>query len=125
MHLVAASRPDEKASQPDAKRQFMVQVWYPAQAGYENKPANWLPAERLSLEEKGFLGMLLRRPSDSPKDIPRILTSVVVHAHEEVPLAASPKPFPVLLFSAGSQTIPSTYSCLVEDLASRGFVVAG
>jgi pimeloyl-ACP methyl ester carboxylesterase len=31
----------------------------------------------------------------------------------------------VLLFAAGSQQIPSEYSCLAEDLASRGFVVVG
>ncbi|MCX6928213.1 MAG: hypothetical protein NT154_34135, partial [Verrucomicrobia bacterium] len=39
--------------------------------------------------------------------------------------ADSPKRFPVLLFAAGSQQIPSEYSCLTEDLASRGFVVVG
>ena len=31
----------------------------------------------------------------------------------------------MLLFAAGSQQIPPEYSCLAEDLASRGFVVVG
>lgn len=126
VRLVAASRADEQGSRADPKLQPVVQVWYPARAGVEGKPASWLPADRAGLEEKGFVGMLLRKPAGpSARDIPKVLASVVVHAREDVPLADSPKQFPVLVFSAGSQTIPSTYSCLVEDLASRGFVVVG
>jgi pimeloyl-ACP methyl ester carboxylesterase len=80
----------------------------------------------LSHEEKGFVGMMLRKSSaPSAKDVHKVMTSVVVHARERVPLAASPTRFPVLLFAAGSQQIPSEYSCLTEDLASRGFVVVG
>ena len=94
--------------------------------GAAGKPAPWVPADQLSHEEKGFVGMMLRRSSaPSAKDVPKVLTSVVVHAREDVPLADSPKRFPVLLFAAGSQQIPSEYSCLTEDLASRGFVVVG
>jgi pimeloyl-ACP methyl ester carboxylesterase len=110
----------------DGKREFMVQAWYPAQSGAEGKPAPWVPADRLSHEAKGFVGMMLRRSSaPSAKDVTKVITSVVVHARERVPLADSPKRFPVLLFAAGSQQIPSEYSCLAEDLASRGFVVVG
>src|SRR5947209_3461794 len=110
----------------DDKREFTVQAWYPAQSGAEGKPAPWVPADQLSHEEKGFVGMMLRKSSaPSAKDVHQVMTSVVVHAREGVPLAASPKGFPVLLFAAGSQQIPSEYSCLTEDLASRGFVVVG
>src|SRR4051794_28682042 len=110
----------------DEKREFTVQTWYPAQSGAEGKPAPWVPADRLDHEEKGFVGMLLRKSSDpSAKDVHKAITSVVTHAREGVPLAASPKCFPVLLFAAGSQQIPSEYSCLTEDLASRGYVVIG
>jgi hypothetical protein len=110
----------------DDGREFLVQAWYPAQSGSNGKPAPWVPADRLSHEEKGFVGMLLRRSSaPSAKDVSSVIASVVVHAREDVPLADSPKHFPVLLFAAGSQQIPSEYSCLTEDLASRGFVVVG
>src|SRR5581483_2961745 len=72
------------------------------------------------------VGMMLRKSSaPSAKDVTKVLTSVGVHAREGVPLADSPKRLPVLLFAAGSQQIPSEYSCLTEDLASRGFVVVG
>lgn len=108
------------------KGEFTVQAWYPAHSGAEAKPAPWVPPDQLSREEKGFVGMLLRRSSTpSAKDVPKVLTSVIVHAREDISLAESPNHFPVLLFAAGSQQIPSEYSCLTEDLASRGFVVAG
>src|SRR5438132_368104 len=41
----------------DDKREFTVQAWYPSQSGAEGKPASWVPADRLSHEEKGFVGM--------------------------------------------------------------------
>lgn len=109
-----------------AKREFMVEVWYPAQPGAGGNPAPWIPADRLASEEKAFVGALLRRSSDpAAKDVSKVLTSVAVHAREGVAVAASPQRFPVLLLAAGSQQLASEYSAIVEDLASRGFVVAG
>src|SRR5690348_3275143 len=81
----------------DDKREFVVQAWYPAPSGAEGKRAPWVPADQLSHEEKGFVGMMLRRSSvPSVKDVSKVLTSVVVHAREGVPLADSPKRFPVV-----------------------------
>lgn len=126
LHLVDAVRNDDQGTHKDHKREFMVHVWYPAQSKTEGKPAPWMPADWARLEEAGILGMRLKASSDpSAKDIPKVLDSVVVHAREELPLAASPKRFPVLVFSCGSLMFPSEYSSVVEDLASRGFVVIG
>ena len=91
----------------DDKREFAVQAWYPAQSGAAGKPALWVPTDRLSHEEKGFVGMMLRKSSaPSAKDVTKVLTSVVVHAREGVPLADSPKRFHVILLAAGSQQLP-------------------
>jgi pimeloyl-ACP methyl ester carboxylesterase len=110
----------------DDKREFAVQAWYPARPGAEGKRAPWVPADQVGHEEKGFVGMMLRKsPDPAAKDVTKVLTSVVVHSREGVPPAESPRRFPVVLFAAGSQQLPSEYSCLVEDLASRGFVVVG
>ena len=124
--LAGVSRDDEPGSPKEHQREFVVQLWYPAKAGAAGKPASWVPADQLSHEEHGFVGMMLRRSSaPAAKDVSKVLNSVVVHAREGVPLADSAKSFPVILFAAGSQQIPSEYSCLTEDLASRGFVVVG
>src|SRR3954453_23503009 len=86
------------------QREFEVQAWYPAQAGSEGKRAHWVPADQLSREEKGFVGMMLRKSSaPSAKDVTQVLTSVVVHARDGVPLADSPRRFPVLFFAPGGQ----------------------
>jgi pimeloyl-ACP methyl ester carboxylesterase len=125
-HLVDTTRDDPQGSRKDHKREFMVQVWYPAQSRAKDKPAPWLPADWARLEEEGLLGMELRRSSDpSAKDIRGIISSVASYAVEDSPLAESPRQFPVLFFSPGNLTFASVYSSLLEELASHGFVVIG
>jgi pimeloyl-ACP methyl ester carboxylesterase len=92
----------------DAQHEFVVFVWYPARSGPEGKPAPYISADETNLQDKRLASVVVR-----------------AHAWEEIPLAASPKRFPVLVMSAGSTTITELYSSLVEDLASRGFVVIG
>jgi predicted dienelactone hydrolase len=121
-HLVDVARKDEWGSHKDHKREFMVQVWYPAPSGSKGKPAPWLPAEWARLEENAIIGRPLKRPA---KEVGDFLASVVSHAQEGVPLASSPKRFPVILLAPGSLSFPSEYSSFAEDLASHGFVVVG
>src|SRR4051812_2890252 len=47
----------------DDEREFAVRVWYPARSGAAGQRAPWVPADQLTHEEKGFVGMLLRRSS--------------------------------------------------------------
>jgi hypothetical protein len=124
-HLADRSRDDERGSHKDHKREFMVHVWYPAQSGGKGKLAPWLPPEWARLEGNGDRGLLKKSPDPSAKDVDKYLASVVVHSREDVPLAPSPKRFPVILLSPGSISFPSKYSSLAEDLASHGFVVVG
>jgi predicted dienelactone hydrolase len=121
-HLVDMARKDEWGSHKDHKREFMVHVWYPAPSGSKGKPAPWLPAEWARLEENAIIGRPLKR---SAKEVGDFLASVVSHAQEGVPLASSPKRFPVILLAPGSLSFPSEYSSFAEDLASHGFVVVG
>jgi pimeloyl-ACP methyl ester carboxylesterase len=125
VHFVDASRTDDQGTHQDCHREFMAHVWYPADAGSKGQPAAWMPDEWARLEADAVLGTRLKRGDPSVKDIPKAFASVVVHAREEGPLAATPKRFPVLVFSPGSLMFPSEYSTLVEDLASHGFVVIG
>jgi len=121
-HLVDMARKDEWGSHKDHKREFMVHVWYPAPSGNKGKPAPWLPAEWARLEENAIIGRPLKR---SAKEVGDFLASVVSHAQEGIPLASSPKRFPVILLAPGSLSFPSEYSSFAEDLASHGFVVVG
>lgn len=124
-HLADLSRNDERGSHKDHKREFMAHVWYPAQSGDRGKPAPWLPPEWVRLEGNDDKALLKKSPNLPAKDVDAYLASVVIHAREGVPLAPSPKRFPVILLSPGSRSFPSRYSSLAEDLASHGFVVVG
>jgi len=120
-----SSRADERGTQKDHKREFWVQVWYPAEAGSKGKPAAWLLPEWARFERNDYSDLLKKSPDPAAKDVQKFLASVVVHAQEGVPVAASPKPFPVILLAPGSISFPSKYTSLAEDLASHGFVVVG
>ncbi len=111
-YMLDVSRDDERGTQKDHKREFWTQVWYPAQSGSRGKSAAWLLPEWVRLDP-------------AARDASKYVSSVVVHAREDVPVAPSPGPFPVLLLAPGSISFPSKYSSLAEDLASHGFVVVG
>ena len=123
-YLLDSSRDDLRGTQKDHKREFIVQVWYPARAGSKGKPAAWFLPEwvRLGADYRGFLE---KSPDPAARDSQNYMSSVVVHAQEEVPLASSPKRFPVILLAPGSMSFPSKYTSLAEDLASHGFIVVG
>ena len=131
-HFLDMSRDDELGTQKDHKREFMAQIWYPARSGSKGKPAAWLLPEWASFKENNYSGELKKSPDvlkmspePSEKDVQKYLASIVVHAREEVPVASSPKPFPVILLAPGSISFPSKYTSLAEDLASHGFIVVG
>jgi dienelactone hydrolase len=124
-YLLDMSRNDERGTQKDHKREFMAQVWYPAQSGSKGKPAAWLLPEWARLKGNDYSDLLAKSPDPAAKDVQKFLASVVVHAQEDVPVASLPKPFPVILLAPGSISFPSKYTSLAEDLASHGFIVVG
>lgn len=92
----------------DSQHDFVVLVWYPARSATDGRPAPYIAADETHLQDRRLASV-----------------DVQAHAREGVPLATSPRRFPILILSAGSTTITELYSSLVEDLASRGFVVIG
>jgi len=50
--------------------------------------------------------------------------AIFSHAAEGVPAAKSSRLFPVVIFSHGLGSTGFNYTCLIEDLVSRGYVVA-
>jgi len=123
-YMVDMSRNDERGTQKDHKREFLTQVWYPAQSGSKGKPAAWLLPEWVRLGAD-YHDLLEKSPDPAARDPQKYLASIVVHGQEDVPVASSPKPFPVILLAPGSMSFPSKYTSLAEDLASHGFIVVG
>ena len=52
------------------------------------------------------------------------IRTIRTHAYPDAPLLRSEKKFPVLLFEPGFGMLPFFYSILIEDLTSRGYIVA-
>ncbi len=102
------ARFDIYAANPDARRELVVFVWYPAspQPGAEFTPylpSAWEPtAEFLGLNVAGLRS----------------------HAVPDAPVAADSAAYPVLLLSPSGFT-PLLLSAIAEELASHGFIVVG
>lgn len=103
-------------------RRILVNVWYPADASASKGIAM---AEYLDVAAfEGVIGAdgLKRQLGASYAAVKA--GSVVTHAAVRAPFAASLRRSPVLLFSPGGGMISELYTCQLEDLASRGYVVA-
>lgn len=104
--LVDRSRVDH--SFVSGHRELMVQLWYPALdsgGGY----APYLPQR---------IAATIERANHLPAGI---VSRIRTHARTAAP--AAPGRHPVLLYSPGSSEMRSDATALVENLASRGFVV--
>jgi dienelactone hydrolase len=95
-------------------REIEVMAWYPATPGRGVRA----PYLREGLSEVRTFARLLRAPESAYDDL------VEVRTHAELDAAPSGGArLPVLVFSHGYIGIPSSYTALLEGLASRGYAV--
>lgn len=104
------SRQDPYSSSLGKYRELMVWVWYPAASNPGATPAEYIPS--------AWAAKLPWRPVTIP-------SRIRVHAVADAPLAGKDNSYPVLVFSTGFGNLPSDYTSVMEDLASRGNVVLG
>lgn len=93
-------------------------VWYPAAGGARDAAAAaldqpWGDLRIAALAQK--IGA----------DAAELMRRTTVHAVTGAPWADAVRRAPVLLFVPGNGWLPTDYSSLLEDLASRGYVVVG
>jgi hypothetical protein len=114
LHLTDASRPDPWAAGA-ATRELMVSLWYPATPGRGRRAPYMTPAEsELLLAHAGVTGVP-----------PGALSTVRTNAVSDAPPAGRSRSLPLVVLSPGFIHPRSVLTCLAEDLASHGFVVAG
>jgi predicted dienelactone hydrolase len=113
LHLVDRDRPDPWV--PPAPRELMVSLWYPAAA------ARGARVPYASAEESRLL-LRLFEVTDVPEDA---LTRVRAHARDGAPPLRASRRLPLVVLSPGFGTPRWVLTTLAEDLASRGYVVAG
>lgn len=112
LHLTDASRPDPWNPDVDA-RELKVTLWYPAEQ-HSGQRAAYMTAKEseLLLQSLGVTGV----PADT---LSRTRTNAVADA----PVAG--RDLPLVVLSPGFTKPVSTLTSLAEDLAGRGYVVAG
>ena len=104
------SRAERFSTDPAARREFPVQVWYPAAPGASGRRAPYARPEEMS-----FLGII-------PKFLAAQATLVKTHAIVDAPPAEGRAP--VLIFSHGYTGYIAQNTPQVEELVSRGYIVA-
>ncbi len=119
---VDSSRPDRFSPKPSAHRELMVYFWYPTSTQSAAAKGPYLPGAQqmdalpeVQSQMRQVFG--LRWPAI-------VSGAIFSHAVEGAPATNSPGPFPLIIFSHGLGTTGFNYTSLIEDLVSRGFVVA-
>lgn len=114
IHLVDDTRVDPWVK--DKVRELMISIWYPAQRESEEKALYMKPGAAKHYDENTVTTIGL-----DPGQID--LSGIVTNAWVNAPVANSDEGWPVILYSPGG-TVPRNFgTAVVEDLASRGYVV--
>ncbi|MEV5123649.1 alpha/beta hydrolase [Streptomyces decoyicus] len=119
MHLVDESRPDPWDT--GCSRELMVQLWYPAAPVADQLSA---PSRYLSLPVAALvLDSWAEEDEEFDPALNGVLAGVRTHAYDGAPVASGAA-MPIVLLSPGLGEYRTGLTCLAEELASRGFVVA-
>ena len=116
-HWVDAARPEVFTADPADRREVMVQIWYPARGSRAAPRAPWV-------EDADALAPALGRLTHLPGFVYGHLKYVTSHALRSAPVADGEPRYPVLLFLPGLTGFRQMNTFQVEELVSRGYVVA-
>ena len=116
-HWVNTTRPEVFSADPKARRELMVQLWYPAKAGPSSSSVPYL-------QEAGAVTAALARLLHLPGFTFRHLKYVATNAIPSAPVADERASYPVLLFLEGQMGFRQMNTFQVEELVSHGYIVA-
>ncbi len=116
------SRRDRYSSSPQAHRELMVYIWYPASTNRADARGTYLPgAKQMDAAPDIQRGMR----DDYGANWPLIVSNAIYsHAVDSAPILKATAKFPLVIFSHGSGGSGFGYTALIEDLVSLGYVVA-
>lgn len=114
-HFVDPNREEIFGEGRDGKRELMVQVWYPAQAG-TGKITPFIPDTRIlsyMAKNYGLPGFTLQH-----------LKYVSSHAYSGAEVASAQTSYPLILANPGNGSSRFLQTSQAQDLASHGYIVA-
>lgn len=115
LHFVDTNREEIYGGPRGGKRELMVQVWYPAQAGTD-KPAPLIPDTRIlryMAANYGLPGFTLQH-----------LKYVSSHTYSGGEISSAQTSYPLILANPGFGSSRFLHTSQAENLASHGYIVA-
>jgi predicted dienelactone hydrolase len=117
-HWVDAARPEVFSADPNARRELMVQIWYPAWKESSSRPAPYL-------QDSDAVTAALARLHNFPDFSLNHLRYVTTNATSSVPVANDLPNYPVLIYLEGLTGYRQMNTFQVEELVSQGYIVVG
>lgn len=114
-HFVDTNREETFDKARDGKRELMVQVWYPAQAG-TGKYAPFIPDTQIL----SYMAVNYGLPGFTFQH----LKYVSSHAYSEAEVSSAQTSYPLILANPGFGSSRFLHTSQAENLASHGYIVA-
>ncbi|WP_139997517.1 alpha/beta hydrolase family protein [Paenibacillus paridis] len=116
-HLTDEARAETKSADPDAKRELLINVWYPVdQSVAEGKPKEHYPSE---------VGEAISLVFGIPKQLFSHVTKISTHVVEGAVLSGKEPSYPIVFFSPGIRSTRFQSMTAIEELVSHGYIVVG
>ncbi len=109
------TRAETYSSDPNAKRELMVQIWYPAQPTADAKTIPYLDNFDVALPA---FADFLRVPSFTLEHLRLVRT----HTYGDAPIPNDGAPYPVIIYSHGYASYRTASFNQMEALASSGYI---
>ncbi|MDY7993972.1 dienelactone hydrolase [Paenibacillus polymyxa] len=114
-HFIDPSREETFGKTATGKRELMVQVWYPAQAGTD-KYAPFIPDTQILRYMAADYGL--------PEFTFQHLKYVSSHAYSGAEVSSAQTSYPLILANPGNGSSRFLHTSQAENLASHGYIVA-
>jgi predicted dienelactone hydrolase len=106
----------ELYAESDSLRRLMIQTWYPADPGPDDKPAPWMEsAELFAPALADFISM--------PSWFLDHLAYAKTNSYKDAPPNSTGGPYPLIVFSHGWRGFREQNTFQMQELASHGYVV--
>ena len=116
-HWVDTKRPEIFSTDPSARRELMVQLWYPAEADLSSPRAPYI-------QDADAISLALARVKQLPEFIFGQLKYVTTNAIPSAPVTDDKPNYPLLIFLEGASGYRQMNTFQVEELVSHGYIVA-
>ena len=117
-HWVDMTRPEVFSTDPNARRELMVQVWYPALKNSSSPHAPYL-------QDSDAVMTAVAQLHNLPDFSLHHLEYVTTNGADAAPVADDKPDYPVLIFLEGLTGYRQMNTFQVEELVSHGYIVVG